>query len=74
MSKQFVTFYVSWRDAARKPISWFADEVSYGRAASDALADKLNELADDGWIIDQIIPAASPNPRIAAAFTIIAFQ
>lgn len=74
MSKQFVTFYVSWRHAARKPISWFADEVSYGRAASDALADKLNELAEDGWIVDQIIPANSPNPRIAAAFTVIAFK
>lgn len=74
MSKQFETFYVSWRHAKRKPISWFADEVSYGRAAADALGLKLNDMSDAGWIVDRIIPANSPNPRIAAAFTIIAFK
>ncbi len=75
MSKQFATFYVTWRDAKRTSIgSLFADSDAYGRAAAIALQDKLNELADDGWIIHDIYPAAGLAPKQNAAFTIVAFK
>ncbi|MEL6359711.1 MAG: hypothetical protein AAFR21_01395 [Pseudomonadota bacterium] len=74
MSKQFQTFYVSWRDALSKPFGLFANEASYGRAAADALEQKLNQLAEEGWIVDRIIPCSGIVPKQNAAFTIIAFK
>lgn len=49
-------------------------EEDFGRAASDALEAKLNALAEEGWIIDKIIPAFGLTPRQSAAFTIVAFK
>lgn len=74
MSKQFAVFHVTWRDAKRPPIGLFADERDYGRAAAAALQERLNQLADEGWIIQEIIPAAGFVPRQTAAFTIVAFR
>lgn len=74
MSKQFVTFYVTWRDAKRQKTGLFADERDLGRAAAAALQIRLNELADEGWIIQDIIPAAGLTPKQTAAFTIVAFR
>ena len=74
MAKQFSTFYVSWRDAKKRPLGLFTDETSYGKAASSALEAKLNELGEDGWIVDRIIPAAGLTPRQCAAYTIVVFK
>ena len=74
MSKQFAAFYVSWRDAKKRPLGLFADEAAYGKAASRALEAKLNELAQDGWILDRVIPASGLTARQVAAFTIIVFK
>lgn len=74
MSKQFASFYVSWRDAKVRPIGLFADERDYGRAAAAALQMRLNQLADEGWIIQEILPAPGLAPRQTAAFTIVAFR
>ena len=74
MAKQFSTYFVSWRDAKRRPIGLFVNENSYSAAASRALEDKLADLADEGWIIDRIIPASGVSPRQCAAFTIVAFK
>jgi len=74
MSKQFTTFHVSWRDAKVRPLGLFADERDYGRAAAAALQVRLNQLADEGWIIHEIIPIAGITPKLSAAFTIIAFR
>ncbi|MEM9617605.1 MAG: hypothetical protein AAF936_06555 [Pseudomonadota bacterium] len=74
MSKQFSSFHVTWRDAERRPLGIFANERDYGRAAASALQDLLNQLADEGWIIQDIIPASGLTPRQTAAFTIIAFR
>lgn len=74
MSKQFVAFHVTWRDAERRPAGIFADERAYGRAAAAALQERLNQLADEGWIIQEVIPAAGLTPRQTAAFTIVAFR
>lgn len=74
MSKQFASFYVSWRDAKVRPLGLVADERDYGRAAAAALQTRLNQLADEGWIIQDVIQAGGFTPRQTAAFTIIAFR
>ena len=74
MSKQFAAFHVSWRDAKVRPIGLFADERDYGRAAAAALQARLNQLADEGWIVQEILPAPGLTPRQTAAFTIVAFR
>ncbi|NWG92211.1 MAG: hypothetical protein HXY21_06835 [Parvularculaceae bacterium] len=73
MAKQYAAFHVSWRDSKKRPILFEGDEA-LGRAAADALELKLNELAEEGWIIDKVIPASGLTPRQSAAFTIIAFK
>ena len=73
MSKQFAAFHVSWRDSRHKPLM-FASELDLGRAAANALETKLNELAEEGWIIDRVIPAYGLTARQSAAFTIVAFK
>ena len=74
MSKQFAAFYVSWRDAKVRPIGLVADERDYGRAAAAALQARLNQLADEGWIVQEILPASGLTPKQSAAYTIIAFR
>jgi len=74
MSKQFATFHVSWRDAKARPLGLVADERDYGRAAAAALQTRLNQLADEGWIVQEILPATGLTPRQCAAFTIIVFR
>lgn len=74
MSKQFAAFHVTWRDAKRRPVGLFADERDFGRAAAAALQERLNQLADEGWIIQEIIPASGIVPKHTAAFTIVAFR
>ena len=74
MSKQFSTFHVTWRDAKQRPVGLFSDERDYGRAAAAALQERLNELADEGWIIQEIIPANGITPKQTAAFTVVAFR
>jgi hypothetical protein len=74
MSKQFASFHVTWRDAKRRPVGLFSDERDFGRAAAAALQDRLNQLADEGWIIQEIIPAFGFTPKQTAAFTIVAFR
>ena len=74
MSKQFAAFYVSWRDAKVRPIGLVADERDYGRAAAAALQSRLNQLADEGWVVQEILPANGISPKQNAAYTIIAFR
>ncbi|MBI1366215.1 MAG: hypothetical protein GC153_09710 [Alphaproteobacteria bacterium] len=74
MSKQFASFHVSWRDAKRRPWGLFADEAAYARSAAQALETKLNDLAQEGWIVDRVIPAGGITPQQTAAFTIVAFK
>ncbi|GJL95673.1 MAG: hypothetical protein DHS20C05_20780 [Hyphococcus sp.] len=74
MSKQFASFHVTWRDAKWGPIGLFANERDYGRAAAGALQERLNQLADEGWIIQDIIPATGLTPKQTAAFTVVAFR
>ena len=74
MSKQFATFHVTWRDSKRAPVGLFANERDYGRCAAAALQERLNQLADEGWIIQEIIPATGLTPRQTAAFTVVAFR
>ena len=74
MSKQFASFHVSWRDAKRRPLGLFSDDSSYARAASQALEAKLNDLAQEGWILDRVIPATGLTPKQTSAFTIIVFK
>ncbi len=74
MSKQFATFYVSWRDSKKRPFLFDGNETDLGRAAADALEIKLNELAAEGWIVDRIVPSFGFTPRQSSAFTIIAFK
>lgn len=75
MAKQFATFYVSWRDSKSAPFGGpFSTEAAYGRAAAEALEAKLNDLAEEGWVIDRIIPAGGYTATLSAAFTIIAFK
>jgi hypothetical protein len=73
MSKQYAAFHVSWRDSNKRPVLFAGDEA-VGRAAADALETKLNVLAEEGWIIDKVIPAFGLTPQQSAAFTIIAFK
>ena len=74
MSKQFGAYFVSWRHAKRRPLGVFADEASYRRAAAEALEAKMNQLAQEGWIVDAIIPASGLTPRDSAGFTIVVFK
>ena len=74
MSKQFASFYVSWRDAEQRPFGLFANEQDFGRAAAAALQARLNQLADEGWIIQEVLPAQGLTPRQTAAFTVVAFR
>lgn len=74
MSKQFAAFHVSWRDAKPRPLGIMADEAAYGRAAARALEAKLNQLAEQGWILDRVIPATGLTPRQTSAFTIVVFK
>ncbi|MEM8770553.1 MAG: hypothetical protein AAGD92_02780 [Pseudomonadota bacterium] len=74
MSKQFAVFHVSWRDAKRRPVGLVANERDYARAAAAAMQERLNELADEGWIIQDIIPASGLTPKQTAAFTVVAFR
>lgn len=74
MSKQFASFHVSWRDAKRRPLGLFSDDAAYARAAAQALEAKLNDLAQEGWILDRVIPAAGLTPKQTAAFTVVVFK
>lgn len=74
MAKQFAAFHVSWRDARHRPLGWFASEAAYGRAAAQALEARLNELAQEGWIVEKIIPANGLTPQQSSAFTLIVFK
>lgn len=74
MSKHFAAFHVSWRDAPRRPLGIAAGEAAYGRAAAQALEAKLNALAEEGWILERIIPATGLTPKQTSAFTIIVFR
>lgn len=73
MSKQYAAFHVSWRDSKKRPVFFGGDE-EFGRSAADALEQKLNALAEEGWIIDRVIPAFGLTPRQSAAYTIVAFK
>lgn len=74
MSKQFAVFHVSWRDAKRRPVGLVANERDYARAAADAMQERLNALAEEGWIIQEVLPATGLTPKQTAAFTIVAFR
>lgn len=74
MSKQFAAFHVTWRDAKRASVGLFPDDRDYGRAAAAALQERLNQLADEGWIIQEIIPSQGITAKQTAAFTVIAFR
>ncbi|MEM1398196.1 MAG: hypothetical protein AAGH38_12210 [Pseudomonadota bacterium] len=74
MSKRFETHFVSWRDAKNAPLGFFVNEHSYAQAAASALEAKLVALAEDGWIVDRIIPATGMTPKQCAGFTIVAFK
>jgi hypothetical protein len=74
MSKQFAAFYVSWRDAKRPVSGLFAESRDYGRAGAAALQERLNQLADEGWIIQEILPARGLTPKDTAGYTIVAFR
>ena len=74
MAKQYATYFVSWRHARSRPLGWFTNEASYAKAAADALEAKLNELAEDGWIVDRIMPSRGFTPQQSAGFTIVAFK
>lgn len=52
----------------------FGGEEDFGRAAADALETKLNALAEEGWIVDRIVPSTGITARQCAAFTIIVFK
>lgn len=73
MSKQYAAFHVSWRNSRKKPLLFSSDD-DFGRAAADALEQKLNELAEEGWIVDRIVPAFGLTSRQSAAYTVIAFK
>lgn len=73
MSKQYAAFHVSWRDSKRRPLMFGSDE-EFGRAAADALEMKLNSLAEEGWIVDRVIPSFGLTPRQSSAYTIVAFK
>ncbi len=52
----------------------FGADEDFGRAAADALETRLNTLAEEGWIVDRIIPANGLTPKQCAAFTIVVFK
>ena len=74
MSKQFAVFHISWRDAKKVPMGLFADSRGYGRAAAAALQDKLNALADEGWIVHEILPVHGFTAKETAAYTLVMFR
>jgi hypothetical protein len=74
MSKQYAAHFVSWRHAKKRQVGFFADEEAYGIAAAEALEQKLEALAAEGWIIDRILPSAGQTPQVAAGFTIVVFK
>ena len=74
MSKQFAAFHVTWRDAKRSSVGLLPDERDFGRAAAAALQERLNQLADEGWIIQEIIPSQGLTPKQSAGFTVVAFR
>lgn len=74
MSKQFATFFISWRDAPNRPLGIAMDDAAYGRAAAQALEARLNDLAQEGWILDRVVPAFGLTPRQSSAFTIVVFK
>jgi hypothetical protein len=74
MTKQFKAVYVSWREARRRPLGLFAEDRDYARAAAQALEAALNDLAEDGWIVEKIFPAQGLTGRQASAFTVVAFK
>ncbi len=74
MSKQFATFFVTWRDAPNRPLGIVMDDAAYGRAAAKALEGKINDLAQEGWILERVIPAVGLTAKQSSAFTIIAFK
>ena len=74
MAKQFRTEFVSWRDADSPPWGLVANEADYARAAAQALEKRLGALADEGWIIDRIMPAFGLTPKLAAGYTVVAFK
>ncbi len=74
MSKQYTSVFVCWRHAKKRPLGVLANESSYGKAAAEALEARLNQLAQEGWIVDAIIPAQGFRPRECAAYTVVAFK
>ncbi len=74
MSKQYTCEFVSWRHAKKRPLGWLADESAYGRAAAEALEARLNQLAQEGWIVDTIMPAGGFRAKECAAYTVVAFK
>lgn len=74
MTKQFSVFHVSWRDARRKPVGLFANERDYARAAATALQERLNALAEEGWIVNDILPGYGLTAKDTACFTVVAFR
>lgn len=73
MSKQFAAFHVSWRGSKKRPLMFGSDE-DFSRAGASALEAKLNELAEEGWIVDRIIQAPGLTSRQTSAYTIVAFK
>lgn len=74
MTRHFTVVHVCWRDAAERPWGLLANDRTYGRAAADALADKLNALSGEGWIIDRILPGGGITPAQTASYTVVAFK
>jgi len=50
------------------------NDPAYGHAAAAALQERLNQLADEGWIIQEIIPSSGLTSKQTAAFTVVAFR
>lgn len=74
MAKQFATVFVSWRDAKRGRPNMFSADADYHQAAAQALETKLNELALEGWIVEEIIQTPGLTARQASAYTIVVFK
>jgi len=74
MAKQFATVFVSWRDARRGRPGWFSGDADYHQAAAQALEAKLNDLALEGWIVEEIIQAPGLTARQTSAYTIVVFR
>lgn len=74
MAKQYAVYSVSWRDAVNRPAWFTANPAEYQKSAAEALEAKLNHLAQEGWIIEKIIPCRSIHSNEATAFTIVSFK